>query len=132
MAMSSDISEFLFPLFILPSFPQIFAVLFCFYQEEVGGRGGVDDLYLGYAELEAGEGGEVFLDHLALCVALGMSGVDCDGEHSVRVEKRDRGLDRGHSGLAHCGYRLIAAGKPTEVEHSALDLAVNVLRGVVM
>ena len=47
-------------------------LLFCFYQEEIGRCGGVDDFDLGDAELEAREGGEIFLDHLAFGVAFGI------------------------------------------------------------
>ena len=107
-------------------------LLFLFDDGEEGGGGGVEDADLRTADRVAVKRGEVFVQSLALGVALGVPRIDCDQQHAAVVEQVDRRLDGGHGGDAHGGDALIAAGQVAKVEHTCADGGVHVLPHLVV
>ena len=103
-----------------------------FHHEEEGGFGGIDDAEFGGENTASIVSGKKLFHHFAFYRAFIMTGVNCDDEASIALQKLNSSLDSGDCGFMQRGNTFIAAGKKPEVEHAHADLVVNVFFHFVM
>ena len=106
--------------------------LFGLNDHKIGGRGGIQYFYLGNADLPSVKLRKIFAKHLALKLALLVTGINGDVKDSVSVKQTDRCLNCGHCGLSQGGYSLVTAGQVAQIEHSRLNGCFYVLLNAMM